>query len=154
MIAERSHWKNLPFGEVEPVPYRATFEAGQLPLLTQGFIPRQMEDKWFIFFEEPYLFLHRSWTGQAVYRVRIERHEEGFQVTDAVCARDAVQREPEDEAKLLEFLIANLLLGESRPFPLPAGLPNAKAGIYQHAVSGTGYPIQAASGKPWWAFWR
>jgi len=29
-----------------------------------------MEDKWFIFLEDDWLYLHRSWTGTCVYKVQ------------------------------------------------------------------------------------
>jgi hypothetical protein len=39
-------------------------DAGAAALRSKaGFVPREMEDKWFVFSEEPWLFVHRSCTG-------------------------------------------------------------------------------------------
>ena len=109
--------------------------------LQEGLIPESMEDKWFVYFEDPFLYFHRSWTGTPVYRVELELSE-GASVVDAQVStldRDG-EVSVDFEAALLESLTANLLLGEARPFPRPAGLNESTPGIFQRAVAGTGYP--------------
>ena len=71
MHASSTSWKHEPFKEVVPIPYQAAFDGKQFAKLKEGLIPEQMEDKWFIYYEEPNLFIHRSWTGQPVYRLRL-----------------------------------------------------------------------------------
>jgi hypothetical protein len=58
-------------------------------------------------------------------------------------------------AKSLDFFVSNLLLGESKPFPLPQGyLEKGRPGVFQHGISGTGYKEEPhPSKKPWWRFW-
>jgi hypothetical protein len=63
MQASQTSWKCEPFNEGVPIPYQAAFDSGQFARLKEGLVPQQMEDKWFIYYEEPYLFLHRSWTA-------------------------------------------------------------------------------------------
>ncbi len=41
--------------------------------LKMGQVPREMEDKWFSFYEEDMLYVHRSWTGFCIYMIRFER---------------------------------------------------------------------------------
>ena len=101
-----------------------------------------MEDKWFIFFDEPYLFLHRSWTGQPVYRVEFETGPQGATVRQALWSADAPGGDAEHGAALLDFLISNLLLGQSRPFPLAPGTDPANSAIEQHVWSGTASPTE------------
>jgi hypothetical protein len=43
-----------------------------------------MEDKWFIYYDEPHLFLHRSWSGQPVYRLAITQGDKGFEVAESL----------------------------------------------------------------------
>ena len=64
-------WRRIPFASGHPVPYHAAFSPEEVNRLEAGLRPREMEDKWFIYFEEPCLYLHRSWTGQPVYRLKL-----------------------------------------------------------------------------------
>jgi hypothetical protein len=119
-----------------------------------------MEDKWFVYFEAPYLYFHRSWTGLAVYRVALERQNETTRVAEALWANELANQgktTPAYEAQLLGFLVSNLLLGRRDPFPVPESLLDAStpAGVYQHHMAGTGYREQAVptQPKPWWRFW-
>jgi hypothetical protein len=103
-----------------------------------------MEDKWFIFMERDWLYFHRSWTGTCIYQIRLAREGERYVVTEALTNRKEEQyRETNNEhdSALLGFLIDNLLLGKQTPFPLPNDLSeDTPTGVYQHHVSGTGYP--------------
>jgi hypothetical protein len=72
MSATPASWEHKPFKEVVPIPYQATFDAAQFARLRMGLVPQEMENKWFIYFDEPYLCVHRSWTGQPVYRLMLE----------------------------------------------------------------------------------
>jgi hypothetical protein len=100
-----------------------------------------MEDKWFIYFEEPHVFLHRSWTGRPVYRVTLTASDNGASVAEALCVPEVLEKSgPAYEAELLDFLVSNLLLGMTKPLPIPAGAKNPETGLLQHVTSGTGFP--------------
>ena len=154
MPASAATWKHEPLNESVPLSYRAAFDSEQLARLQMGFIPRQMEDKWFIYYEEPHLFLHRSWTGQAVYRLTLKSGPNGAEVTEARWSKelaDSSELGHEYEARLLDFLVSNLLLGQAKPFPVP-DLTEPMHGVFQHHISGTGYPQSPIEPKlgPWW----
>lgn len=132
----------MPFKDGVVLPYTAEFNELEFSRLRDGLIPRVMEDKWFVYFEEPHLFLHRSWTGQPVYRLTLEPTLHGAKVTEALWASDLAARLDADvqyQAKLLDFLLSDLMLGQAKPFPLPADVTEPMPGIFQHHVSGTGY---------------
>jgi hypothetical protein len=117
-----------------------------------------MDDKWFIYYEEPHLFLHRSWTGQPVCRVTLRNEPRGAAVTQALWSNESAnifEKQGSDyKARLLDFLLSNLLLGEAKPFPRPPDLVEQGPGALQHNVAGAGYPeILAEPKKPWWRFW-
>ncbi len=97
-----------------------------------------MEDKWFIYFDEPYLYFHRSWTGDAVYRVALGPKDSGVTVAEALWdSSPSPNMQPAYATALLDFLIAFHLLGERRTFPLPSGIANAKsAALFRHSVGG------------------
>jgi hypothetical protein len=150
MAATADSWKHEPFTVGVRIPYEATFALGEVARLEAGLVPQAMEDKWFIYFDAPWLFLHRGWTGVPVYRVELKRESSGASVVEALWASDA---SPADEAALvyqallLEFLIANLLLGQARPFPRPADAHEAVPGVLQHHVAGTGFQEVTVSKK-------
>ena len=39
-----------------------------------GFLPSQMEDKWFIYCEDDKVFFHRSWTGYCIFILDLITH--------------------------------------------------------------------------------
>lgn len=54
--------------------------------------------------------LHRSWTGKAIYRVDFDVNLNGATVREVACASDVLAaRDADYEARVLGFLIANLL---------------------------------------------
>lgn len=122
MKAKADSWKREPFVAGIAVPYRASFTSPQVERLSAGLVPREMEDKWFVYYEEPFLYLHRSWTGQPVFRVKLRASADGAQVEEALASEAPNQGcvDVEYQAQLLDFLVSNLLLGQSKPFPIPA----------------------------------
>lgn len=61
-------------------------------LVINGLIPNEMEDKWFIYYESPWLYFHRSWTGYCIYKVKIEPlNNGGFVLGEAVVNNDGEQ---------------------------------------------------------------
>jgi hypothetical protein len=120
-IAQRGSWKTVPPGPMTPIPYVSSFSQAQYETMRQGFVPVEMEDKWFVFWEADSLFFHRSWTGYCVYRVDFQPAADGFQVAWAAVSADVKQyRRDSDqrEAEIVDFLIRRLLLHEAVEFPL------------------------------------
>ncbi len=168
MAATAASWKREPFGDGVPLPFAATYSAAQFARIAEGLVPEQMEDKWFIFHESPYLFLHRSWTGLPVYRLTLAPCGDGVVVVEALWSSTFAKDDPaarEYEARLLDFLVAALLLRQPTPFPRPSGVGEPAPGVFQHHVAGTALPevgaganggsprAGASAKKPWWRFW-
>ena len=71
-LATKDSWKTLPpRGEFEIVDYSDSFTQNELEALKHGLIPRDMEDKWFIYYDSDILHFHRSWTGDLIFTVRL-----------------------------------------------------------------------------------
>jgi hypothetical protein len=110
------------------IPFTAAYSLQDFERIKLGLRPREMEDKWFIFCENHVLYLHRSWTGHCIFRVRFR--EEGGRV-EAVSAEvnlDREQYQRSDDAhdsELLGYLIDHFLLHRPVDFPLPPGMRNA-----------------------------
>jgi hypothetical protein len=157
MSATAGSWKCEPFTGGVPLSFSAHFSDSEFVRLQEGLIPAAMEDKWFVYYEQPHLFFHRSWTGLPVYRVALETKAGETFVTEALWATNwaaAENADPSYQAKLLDFLVSNLLLGQSKPFPRPDTVKESMAGVFQHHAAGTGYrETVVISKKRWWRLW-
>ena len=129
-----------PFPEARAkLPYSRTFDAAELARVQRGLVPAQMEDKWHIFFEEPWLYLHRSWSGIAIYAVRLTADAGGAIVEEAYANRDPGEFRETDadhDARMLAFLVDRLLLGLRVEFPVRDGFNPAKVPLLVHHVVG------------------
>jgi len=86
-------------------------EAAQLKM---GFLPHQMEDKWFIYFENDVLYFHRSWTGYCIYQVFFTQEGDALRITQALVNRDPGQytetrakRDEENISQLIDLFLLN-----------------------------------------------
>ncbi len=91
-IVKKSDWKTIPLPEKRvKVTFERTFSNEESDRLKAGLIPEEMEDKWFIYFENETLFFHRSWTGYCIYQVRFAQDENGFRAVSVEINRDPEQ---------------------------------------------------------------
>jgi hypothetical protein len=142
-IATRASWQLRPPPEARAaLPYERRFTREEHERIVMGLIPAQMEDKWFIFHEDGWLYLHRSWTGACIYGVRLAADGEGSVVAEAWASRatgEYTRTDADYDARLLSFLIDRLLLGKTVPFPLPEAIDGGeRASLYRHHVVGNG----------------
>lgn len=119
MIATSASWNHEPFIEGIALPLQATFDEALFDRMTHGLIPVQMEDKWFAFYEQPYLYLHRSWTGLPTYRLRFQRVGSGAKVTEVLWCSQHVKTDADsqlqDESERLRLLLQALPFGYTPP---------------------------------------
>lgn len=102
-----------------------TFTREEYRQITFGHIPKEMEDKWFVFFENDKIYFHRSWTGFCIYEVELQPTSDDFSIKSVWVNRDASQyTETDDEfdLQLLSHLIDRLLLGKRKWFVNPNNL--------------------------------
>jgi hypothetical protein len=91
-IATRNSWKTEPLPDQRAtLQLDATYSSEEFERLRRGLIPQQMEDKWFILFEEPWLYFYRSWTGYAIYGIRFEQRGDTHRIVEAWVSRDSHQ---------------------------------------------------------------
>ncbi|AVJ30287.1 hypothetical protein [Achromobacter spanius] len=91
-IATQDSWKHLPApAQREPLHFQGRYTADEYARLRQGVIPQEMEDKWFIYLHDGWLRLHRSWTGNWIYALRLEQDGDAWTVTDSWVNRDPEQ---------------------------------------------------------------
>jgi hypothetical protein len=112
--AKPGDWK------VEPLPTnRVTvrldrwFSAEEMTSIRRGLVPAAMEDKWFIYWKDDALFLHRSWTGFSIYVIRFVAEGGGWRMIEADVNRDPAQYSLSDDERdvdMISYLLDVLLL--------------------------------------------
>lgn len=147
--ATADSWKTRPMPEArKELELDGTFTREEYLTISQGFIPQQQEDKWFIYLEDEWLHVHRSWTGTCVFQLQIVPFEDGYQAVKAVVNRDPSQYKGTDEeydVALISYLIDHLLLGRFVPFPMPRHLSDEDKAVHKRHVMGTKGEDSAAS---------
>lgn len=54
----------------------------------KGPIPQQTEDKWFIFYENDWLYFHDSWTGFGICTTQLIKEQEGYSINKCWAERN------------------------------------------------------------------
>ena len=116
--AKKGDWTTKIMPEkTKTVQLNVGFTNDQMEKIKCGFIPEEMEDKWFIYYveEEESLYLHRSWTGFCVYVVKFKKIDGGCGAERAVVNDEPEQYKcsgsTEDEKRLCLSVINAMLLG-------------------------------------------
>ena len=112
--AARTSWKTLPCPvEREALSLPLLFSDEEGERLRFGHIPADMDEKWFIFFEDGWLYFHRSWTSDCIFGVKLDGSPAGVRVVEAWASRDRQRYNPqgiEQEKQLIIDLIRSRLL--------------------------------------------
>jgi ADP-ribosylglycohydrolase len=113
-IAIRTNWDNEPIENPKRIEISLQFTCKQFSKLTNGLVPHQMEDKWFIFYENDWLYFHRSWTGYGFYKAQLIKEQNGYSIKEFWVERNKEKYENNDDTTDVEafsFLIERGLLG-------------------------------------------
>ena len=98
--AERSDWNNEVLSSQRiTIDLTRTFTENEMNYITMGVIPEQMEDKWFIYWQDDTLYFHRSWTGVCIYMVRFKKVDEQYTIFEADIDRNPEEYKEEDTLK-------------------------------------------------------
>lgn len=110
--------------------------------IRKGFLPQSMDDKWFIWFGEGGLNIHRSWTGFCVYRIKFERDASRWRASTVRVNRKPEEyacTDDEEDREIIRRLIEELLIQRSAD---PASPPSRNA----REVPVRNVPRQSAGG--------
>ena len=113
-MATRTSWKNEPIDNPKRIALSLHFTEEQFAKLREGLIPEQMEDKWFIFYEDGWLYFHRSWTGYGIYKAHLIKDTDGYAIQEYWVESNPDKYQSQGEVpdwETLLFLIAQGLLG-------------------------------------------
>lgn len=98
-----------------------SYHPGQWDRISLGLVPQEMEDKWFIYEEGGWIYIHRSWTGVCIYKIRFEKTEDSLQIVEAYANRNPEQYTNTDnkyDIQFIAWIIDCFLLGEEdTPYP-------------------------------------
>ena len=93
--ADPKTFKRLPPPERrEKLGVTALFSDAEGERMLRGFAPRDMDDRWFVYFEGGWLNFHRSWTGAHIYALKLDGSPSGVRVTDGWVSREEDYRSP------------------------------------------------------------
>lgn len=110
----KEDWKTKPFPHKRTeIMLDLSFDEAAMERIRKGFLPMAMEEKWFAWFDEPVLHLHRSWTGFCIYQVRFRREANRWRADSAKVNRDPEEyseTDPEADQRLIADLINELLV--------------------------------------------
>lgn len=112
--ATKKTWANYPIDNPKKIDIDLHFFNKQFLKLTKGLIPQEMEDKWFIYYENEWLYFHRSWTGYGIYKAKLNKEVVGYSIKEFWVERNKEKFENDDDNSDIEtftFLIARGLLG-------------------------------------------
>ena len=139
--AIKDDWTTFPLPETHAVLAADWgYSREDVERIKLGLIPEVMEDKWFIYHADGWLYFHRSWTGFCVYEVEFLADGEGARLGTIRVSRDLEQYQESNAAfdlDLLRFLIDRLLLGRDAPFPAPPRQGNpVENALFRHSTVG------------------
>ena len=107
--ALKSDWKNSALSNVsKKINIDFKFNKEQYENLKLGLIPEQMEDKWFIYFENNFLYFHRSWTGICIYKMHLVSKGDKYISDYFFAVRDDklyTNKDDKEDIRILTFLI-------------------------------------------------
>ncbi len=106
----KDDWKTVKMPEkVEQFVMERNLTGEEIELIKAGYLPREMEDKWFMYYEDEKLYVHRSWTGYCIYIIGISQSGK----MNVTVNRDPEQYKEEDTErdKIMVNILINRLLG-------------------------------------------
>ncbi len=128
-MLKKSDWKTLPPPkQVKTLPLHFPVSRKELELIKPGHFPETMDHKWFIYFEDNCLVMHRSWTGLQVYRAFYNEESEEF--SELEVNRDAESYGiSDDEYDKQNFIFVISVLFLNRKGAQPPAPPKASVEI-------------------------
>ena len=116
--ASKDNWNTKPMPEMATtLELNQEFSPEDMKLVRNGLIPEEMEDKWFMYYDESenLLYIHRSWTGYCIYIVHFMEKDDGkFVAAKVEVNRDESQytcTDDEKDKKNMMSLVGSFLLG-------------------------------------------
>jgi 8-oxo-dGTP pyrophosphatase MutT (NUDIX family) len=102
-------WRTIPMpARRKRIDLNVRYDETAMARIRKGFLPKEMEDHWFAWFEDPFLHLHRSWTGFCIYEVKLIREGEIWVARYALVNQDPTQYACADDKKEVQTLLRGI----------------------------------------------
>jgi hypothetical protein len=123
-VANKADWKTEEFSK--PYPIKVNFQINETSYarIRHGLLPEEMEDKWFAYFADRRISLHRSWTGTKIFEAEIRKSGTNYAITELLVERDTEiysNMDDGEDVRSFNFLIGRGILGYSVDAPVDAG---------------------------------
>jgi hypothetical protein len=88
-LISRDSWRTVDM----PLTYETTslnikLTESEFQAVLIGFLPKDTDDRWFMYVNEGWINLHRSWTGHCIFRIKVEVMNEGWLLNGLQVNRD------------------------------------------------------------------
>lgn len=113
-VATNTSCNHEPIDNPKRIDIALHFTDKQFLKLKNGLIPERFEDKWFIYYENEWLYFHRSWTGFGIFKAQVIKEQDGYSIKEFWAERNKEKKKYDDDHADIEsisFLIAMGLLG-------------------------------------------
>jgi hypothetical protein len=102
----------------ESLGLQARFSREEFAKIKVGHVSQDMDDKWDIGFEDPWLLICRSWSGHCIYKIRIMSDDASATIAESWVNRDPMQYQLTNldyDRRFSLWLINRRLLGNDDP---------------------------------------
>lgn len=109
-MVKKSDWKTIDMpAQTQQFTMEMHFTQSDVEQLKQGHIPEEMEDKWFLYYQDNQLYIHRSWTGICIYIVSILQESNSLVVTVNRNPEQYQETNVEKDQLMLTILLKRLI---------------------------------------------
>jgi len=113
-VVGKDEWKTNEFSKPHIIKANFHITESQYAKIRLGLLPLQMEDKWFVYFCDGRIHLHRSWTGDKIFEAEIHKGDSYYYISEIIVERNGEKNSntnDDEEIRAFKFLIARGLLG-------------------------------------------
>ncbi len=115
-MARKGDW-DITQMPIEHTPFELdlTISSNDFFRIMQGLIPASISDRWFIYYKDNWLYLHRSWTGHCIFQLRFQEREGNYKVVGAIANRHKQQYKSNDitlDAEIIKLVLFSQLIGK------------------------------------------
>jgi ADP-ribose pyrophosphatase YjhB (NUDIX family) len=119
-------WSTIPMpARRKRIDLDVRYDETAMARIRKGFLPGEMEDHWFAWFDDPFLYLHRSWTGFCIYQVDFIREGGVWVARYALVNQDPTQHECADDKEEVRTLLRGIDELLVKRFDTPPAKPRA-----------------------------
>jgi len=112
-IATKDSWNISSMDQQKQISFFLLLDEYEFDRIRMGYVPAQMEQKWFVYFDDGWLHVHRSWTGYEIYKAEIIVTEGSYIINSFWVEQNQEKYSNINDESNIEtfcFLIARVLL--------------------------------------------